>query len=90
MTIKQTRFGSYDTEWKSPWEIKVREEVEKYDLADCTREFFRILDIKEVSDEGREFSPNYISSCRALDGAKLGMLITKMKKLAENDTSPTD
>jgi hypothetical protein len=43
--------------------------------------FFEILDIKEESDEGRVFSPNYISSCRVWDTHRLNKLITKMKEL---------
>lgn len=80
--IKHTKFGSYDPNWKSPWEKNVDAKIEEMDLAGCVKRFFEILDIKETSDNGREFSPNYISSCRALDGAELSKLITKMKRLS--------
>lgn len=81
--IKHTRFGSYDPSWKSPWEIKNKTRIDSHDLKGCVKEFFSILDIKEVSDNDVEFRPNYISSCRCLDGTRLNWLIERMKELAK-------
>ena len=53
------------------------------ELKQLVRDFFSILDIKEESDEGRLFRPNYISSCRAMDGAKLDTILTRMKELVK-------
>jgi hypothetical protein len=57
--------------WKAPDELK-----------DCVKLFFEILDIKETSDEGRVFKPNYISSCRVWDTHRMNRLILKMKELS--------
>jgi len=51
-------------------------------LAQLVLDFFKILDTKEVTDDGREFSPNYISSCRVMDGEKLGRILEEMKVIA--------
>ena len=38
----------------------------------CVREMFRLLDIVETTDDGREFHPNTLAgSCRALDAAEI-------------------
>lgn len=51
-------------------------------LEECTQLLLEILDSKEISDEGREFKPTYITSCRVWDSHRLGKLIPKMKELA--------
>ena len=53
-------------------------------LDGVVREFVRLLDIEEESDSGRRFRPNGITSCRAMDGAKMVELIQEMKRLTEN------
>lgn len=88
--IKHTKFGSYDPKWKSDWEIAVDTKIEDFDLVGCVKRFFELLDKVETSDEGREFRPNYISSCRCLDGAELGKLIEKMKRLTNEHASSRD
>ena len=54
------------------------------ELKELVKEFFRILDIKEESDEGRLFSPNYISSCRSMDGVKLDAILRRLKELVKD------
>lgn len=49
-------------------------------LHDLVREFIGLLEITEISDGGREFRPNGISSCRVMDVKRLEELIIKMKK----------
>ena len=44
------------------------------------KEFFRVLDKKETSDNGVTFSPNYISSCRVLDGIILNKVMAALKE----------
>jgi hypothetical protein len=53
------------------------------ELKQLVRDFFRILDIKEESEEGRIFSPTYISSCRVLDGARLSEILARMKEIVK-------
>lgn len=62
------------------------------DLADCVRMFFEILNHTEESDSGRQFQPNYISSCRVWDTHRLNRLITQMKELTKpsEDNTRTD
>lgn len=57
------------------------------DLKSTIREFLRILDSREVSDSGREFSPTYISSCRVWHSAQLEILLPKMKKFSAEHSS---
>ena len=54
------------------------------ELKELVREFFRILDIVEETDEGREFRPTYIVSSRALDSAKLDTVLLKMKEIVKD------
>lgn len=42
--------------------------------------FIDLLETKEVSDSGREFYPNYISSCRAHDASKMIQLVEEIKQ----------
>lgn len=64
---------------------------QKYDhLQDAVKRFFEILDIKEVSSNDIEFSPNKmniesrkIDSCRVYDSAELSSVLEQMKVLSE-------
>lgn len=51
-------------------------------LAELVRELFEILDTFEISNNGVEFHPTYISSVRLMHSAKLKKLLPKMKALA--------
>ena len=46
-----------------------------------TKRFFEILDTKEESDSGREFSPVKISCCRTFLGEELNKILPRMKEL---------
>lgn len=59
----------------------------KDELISVVREFISLLDKVEISDEEREFRPNYIGSCRVLDGQRLGKLLIQMKELTNENTS---
>lgn len=52
------------------------------ELARLVREFFQILEIREVSDNGTEFCPNVINSCRVMDMQRLHKIMPRMKELA--------
>lgn len=54
------------------------------ELKTLAKRFFQILDTKEESDSGREFSPVYIVSCRVLLGQELNEILPKMKELAND------
>lgn len=49
-------------------------------MKELLKEMFEILDVVEVSDEGREFRPNKFVSCRAMDGERLGQILDELKK----------
>jgi hypothetical protein len=61
------------------------DEANEEDLKEAVKEFIRLLDIKEVSDSGREFHPNYIASCRVMDMEKMGKALETMRELT-NET----
>jgi len=52
-------------------------------LAKLTLELFSILESREESDFGREFSPTVINSCRVQHQMKLAEIMPKIKQLAE-------
>ena len=47
------------------------------------KEFFHLLDIKEDSTWGESFRPNRIVSCRAIDGARINVILKQLKTLVE-------
>lgn len=49
------------------------------------RELIRLLEIEEESDSGRAFRPNYVSSCRVMDGMKINQCLKALKELACED-----
>lgn len=57
-------------------------------LEDCVRLYFEIMDTVEASDAGRDFRPNYISSCRVWDTHRLGRILPKMKELVALNKDP--
>ena len=52
------------------------------------REFLGFLRKVEVSDNGRAFRPNQISSCRVMDGQRMGELLTEMENQLGLKTLP--
>lgn len=55
----------------------------KKDLAEVTRRFLEILDIKADSPSGKMFQPVQISSCRLALTAELYYILTRMKELTQ-------
>ncbi len=49
-----------------------------------TKKLFQILDTKEESDSGREFSPVFISCCRAHLNEELNEILPRMKELSND------
>ena len=54
------------------------------ELKTLTKKLFEILDIKEESDSGREFSPVFISCCRVYLGEELNKILRRMRELSNN------
>ena len=54
-------------------------DFESKTLEDLVREFIRLLEIREVSDNEVEFSPTKITSCRVMDLQRIQKLIEQMK-----------
>lgn len=52
------------------------------ELKKAVREFFRILDIEEESENGRSFHPTYIASRRVLDMEKMEKALKQMRELS--------
>jgi hypothetical protein len=54
----------------------------KYDeLYNACKILINNLEKREESDSGTEFSPNYISSCRVLDGIEISNAIKVIKNI---------
>ena len=74
------------TTQKERFEKAMKEfETENQTLEQCVKTFLSILDVREESDSGGEFSPVYISNCRVYYQPRLGYLLTKMRELTKND-----
>lgn len=58
--------------------------IEAEQLADLFLEFMRILETREVSDNGTEFSPTTIQSCRCMVPGRLAIILPEMNKLAQS------
>ena len=52
-----------------------------HEVEDLIREFIGLLDREEEKENGNKFKPNYISSCRALDGQRMEQIIRKLKEI---------
>lgn len=50
-------------------------------LTSLWHQLFFLLDITEESDSGNEFRPNYITSCRAVDGERIQKILEEAKQL---------
>lgn len=50
------------------------------EILKLTKEFFGYLLKEESNDDGRVFHPNYISSCRCLDGKRMNEIIEELKE----------
>jgi hypothetical protein len=57
---------------------------EHTELKLLTKKLFEILDIKEESDSGREFSPVFISCCRTYLNEELNKILPRMKELSND------
>jgi len=53
------------------------------ELSELVLDLFKMLDSVEVTDNGREFRPTSIRSCRVMHTEKLNKLLPRMKQLAE-------
>jgi hypothetical protein len=58
--------------------LQLRVKADK--LHSLWKEFIDLLEITEESDSGNKFRPNYIGSCRALDGQRMNQIIKEAKK----------
>ena len=45
------------------------------------KEFIDILENREESESGKEFSPTTIHTCRCADAQRIGEIIKEMKKI---------
>ena len=49
---------------------------------EAVAKFLYYLEIVEESDSGNEFHPNFISSCRVMDGVAMNKLLKQLKEWA--------
>jgi len=57
-------------------------------LAKLFLEFMAILETREESDSGNEFSPTTITSCRCMVSDRLAKILPEMKRLAAQTQQP--
>ena len=56
-------------------------------LTSLWHQLFFLLEITEESDSGNEFRPNYISSCRAVDGDRIQKILEEAKQIVNGSSS---
>ena len=54
-------------------------------MKELLKEFFAILDTVEESDNGTEFHPVYISSCRVMKTKRIQEIFTELKQIIGED-----
>ena len=59
--------------------IRIKPEDDKVELEEL-RELVKLITIQEEFDSGRLFYPNGITSCRAMDGERMGQITEKYRK----------
>jgi len=64
--------------------LKAKETAKDAKLRKAVKEFIDLMGRVEESDSGKEFRPNQISSCRALEGERLQALMDEMGKLVND------
>lgn len=62
--------------------MSLTSKAQQYDV--LVKALFELLDKTEETDDGREFRPNQISSCRALDAEKLNQVLVELKRTMED------
>ena len=50
---------------------------------DLARELVALLTMVETDDNGQEFRPTYIGSCRCLDLARIGEILKQFNEMEE-------
>ena len=53
------------------------------EVKELLRELFRMLDCVEESNDGQEFHPTNISSCRVMHCAKLDEILPRLKEISK-------
>ncbi len=61
--------------------------AEATELLQLVREYLKLLNVVEVSDEGREFRPNQLGSCRAIDGARMNAILHRLEDMVHDKYS---
>lgn len=56
---------------------------ENEELKSLLTNFLDILNIQEMSDSGRVFNPNHISSCRVMDSEKMSKILIRIEEIIE-------
>jgi len=70
-------------EWSAAEDQLQEIETRGLKLEGLCRELIEILETVEITDEGREFHPTTINSCRVLTCERLGKIIPEIKRLSK-------
>ena len=62
--------------------------TESEELKSLFTNFLDILNIQEMSDSGRVFKPNKISSCRVMDMEKMGKILARIEEIIRYQRPP--
>lgn len=60
---------------------------EAKELLQLVKEYLRLLNVVETTDSGREFRPNQLGSCRAIDGARMNAILARLQDMVNDKHS---
>lgn len=61
--------------------------LEAQELLQLVKEYLALLNIVETTDDGREFRPNQLGSCRAIDGARMNAILARLQDMVNDKHS---
>lgn len=54
-----------------------------FETVRLVRELLSLLEIVETTDDGREFRPNQLGSCRVIDGFRINEILTQLRQIVD-------
>jgi hypothetical protein len=52
-------------------------------------EYLSLLEIVETTDDGREFRPNQLGSCRVMDGYRMNEILNELRQIVDQSNDRT-
>jgi hypothetical protein len=56
-------------------------------LVKLVGEYLSLLEIVETTDDGREFRPNQLGSCRVMDGSRMNEILNELRQIVDQSNA---